>query len=54
MDIAGLVAGVALGIETIGTWPKGYKMRFEDGKDVDMSEEWVHNYIVTQVAELEE
>lgn len=53
MDIAGLVAGVALGIETTGTWPKGYKMRFEDGKDVDMSEEWIHNYIVTQMAELE-
>lgn len=53
MDIAGLVAGVALGIESIGTWPKGYKMRFEDGKDVDMSEEWIHNYIITQVAELE-
>jgi hypothetical protein len=53
MDIAGLVAGVALGIESIGTWPKGYKMRFEDGKDVDNTEEWVHNYIVTQVAELE-
>lgn len=53
MDIAGLVAGVALGIETIGTWPKGYKMRFEDGKDVDLSEEWIYNYIVTQVAELE-
>lgn len=53
MDIAGLVAGVALEVETIGTWPKGYKMRFEDGKDVNMSEEWIHNYVVTQVAELE-
>jgi len=53
MDIAGLVAGVALGIESIGTWPKGYKMRFEDAKDVDMNEEWIHNYIVTQVTELE-
>lgn len=53
MDIAGLVDGVALGIESIGTWPKGYKMRFEDGKDVDKTEEWVHNYIITQVAELE-
>lgn len=53
MDIAGLVAGVALGVESIGTWPKGYKMRFEDGKDVDKTEEWVHNYIITQVAEFE-
>lgn len=53
MDVAGLIAGVALGIESVGTWPKGYKMRFEDGKDVDKTEEWVHNYIITQVAELE-
>lgn len=53
MDVAGLVAGVALGIESIGTWPKGYKMRFENGKDVDNTEEWVHNYIITQAAELE-
>lgn len=53
MDIAGLVAGVALGIESVGTWPKGYKMRFEDGKDVDMSEERIRDYVTTQVAELE-
>lgn len=38
MDLAGLVAGCALGIEAIGTWPKGFKMRFEDGKDFNMSE----------------
>lgn len=39
MDIAGLVAGCALDIDTVGTWPKGLIMRFEDGKDVSMTEE---------------
>jgi len=36
-DLAGLVAAVALDIQCSGTWPKGYKMRFEDGKDVDVA-----------------
>lgn len=33
-DLAGLIAAAHLGIECTGTWPKGYKMRFEDGVDV--------------------
>lgn len=32
-DLAGLVAAAQLGIECTGMWPKGYKMRFEDGID---------------------
>lgn len=45
MDVAGLVAGVALGIEVIGTWPKGYLMRFEDGRDVSMTQEEIKKII---------
>lgn len=45
-DLAGLVAGVKLGIETIGTWPKGFKMRFEDGVDVDMDEHDIRRMIL--------
>lgn len=32
-DLAGLVAAAQLDIDCTGTWPKGYKMRFEDGID---------------------
>ncbi len=53
MDIAGLVAGVALGIETIGTWPKGYKMRFEDGKDIEMNPKDIEKLIYKYADELE-
>lgn len=35
IDMAGLVAGVALGIHSVGTFPKGFKMRGEDGVDRD-------------------
>lgn len=53
MDIAGLVAGCALDIETIGTWPKGLKMRFEDGKDVCMTEDEIKTIVYYGVKELE-
>lgn len=53
MDIAGLVAGCALDIETIGTWPKGLIMRFEDGKDVSMTEEKIKTIVYCGVRELE-
>lgn len=33
-DLAGLIAAERLGIDSIGTWPAGFKMRFHDGKDV--------------------
>lgn len=45
-DIAGLVAGYKLGIPITGMWPKGYKMRFEDGADVLMDKEQVMKMIV--------
>lgn len=53
MDLAGLVTGCALNIETIGTWPKGFKMRFEDGKDVNMTEEKIKSLVYYYVKELE-
>lgn len=53
VDLAGLVAGCALDIETIGTWPKGFKMRFEDGKDVNMTEEKIKGLVYYYVKELE-
>lgn len=34
-DIAGLIAAAHLDIECTGMWPKNYKMRFEDGVDVN-------------------
>lgn len=52
MDIAGLVSACALGIPCIATYPKGYKMRFEDGKDVEMSKEWIEGYIGGYVSQL--
>lgn len=53
-DIAGLVVAEVLDIECVGTWPKGYKMRFEDGVDVEMSEVWIREYISEQVWTLKE
>lgn len=53
MDLAGLVAGCALDIETIGMWPKGLIMRFEDGKDVSMTEEKIKTIVYYGVRELE-
>lgn len=34
-DIAGLIAAAHLDIDCTGMWPKGYKMRFENGFDVN-------------------
>lgn len=34
-DLAGLVAAAHLDINCTGLWPKGYKMRFENGVDVN-------------------
>lgn len=45
VDIAGAVAGYALEIETEVTLPKGFIQRFEDGKDVKMSEQEVGKQI---------
>lgn len=44
-DIAGLIAAAHLGIECTGMWPNGYKMRFEDGKDVNHTPEQIMEII---------
>lgn len=44
-DIAGLVAGVILDIPTEAMFPKGYKMRFKDMKDVDNNPEQIADWI---------
>lgn len=44
-DLAGLIAAARCGIDAIGTWPKGYKMRFEDNKDVNMTPEQIMEMI---------
>lgn len=53
VDIAGAVAGYALGIPTEVTLPKGFKQRFEDNKDVNRSRELVENQIIDLAAKLE-
>lgn len=44
-DIAGLIAAEKLGIPSVGMWPKGYKMRFEDGVDVCHTKEQVQQIL---------
>lgn len=44
-DLAGAVAAYKLGIDCEVTLPKGFKMRFQDGKDVDTSEEFVKKLV---------
>lgn len=41
VDLAGGVVAKYLGIPCEMTYPKGFKMRFEDGRDVEMSEKEV-------------
>lgn len=47
-DIAGLIAAAHLDIPSEGTWPKGFKMRFEDRKDathtIEQIEELLSSY----------
>ena len=44
-DLAGLIAAAHLGIECTGMWPKGFKMRFSDGKDVNHTAEEIMEII---------
>lgn len=48
MDLAGLVAGNALGINCEALYPKNFKIRFEDGKDIFLTEEKIYDMIVSQ------
>lgn len=51
-DLAGAVAAYKLGIDCEMTYPKGFKMRFQDGKDVDTSEEFVRKLVTGYAAML--
>lgn len=51
-DIAAAVAAVKLGIDCELTYPKGYKMRWADGVDVDMTEESIMRWVDYWVGEL--
>lgn len=44
-DLAGLIAAANLDIDCTGTWPRGYKMRFEDGVDVNHTPEQIMEII---------
>lgn len=44
-DLAGLIAAAKLDIECTGMWPKGYKMRFEDGVDRNHTPEQIMEII---------
>lgn len=44
-DIAGLIAAERLGIDSVGTWPNGFKMRFSNGKDVNHTQEEIMEII---------
>lgn len=44
-DLAGLIAAAHLGIPCTGMWPRGYKMRFENGVDVTHTPEQIMEII---------
>lgn len=46
-DIAGLIFAERLGIPSTGMWPKGYKMRFENGVDILHTEDQVRAILNT-------
>ncbi len=52
VDLAGAVAGYALGIPTEVTLPKGFKQRFADGIDVDGTEDSIREQIYNGVKQL--
>jgi hypothetical protein len=44
-DLAGLIAAAKLDIDCTGLWPRGYKMRFENGIDVNHTPEQIMEII---------
>lgn len=44
-DLAGLIAAAHLDIDCTGMWPKGYKMRFENGVDKNHTPEQIMGII---------
>lgn len=54
IDTAGIVAAVSLGLKAEACLPKGYRMRFEDGMDVERTQEWVFDWLNEQIEELKD
>lgn len=52
VDIAGAVAALALEIPAELCYPKGYRLRFEDGVDIESTEDYLFDWIFGQVEEL--
>lgn len=52
IDTAGAVAAQALGIPAELCYPKGYKVRFEDGIDVSVTKEWLTEWLTKQVEQI--
>ena len=52
VDLAGGVAGVALGIPTTLLLPKGFKQRHENGVDVEHTEDEIRAQVLQGVAQL--
>lgn len=51
-DIAGLVSAVALGIDCVGRYPKGFKMRFKEGVDIYANPNSIYKSIYEMAEEL--
>jgi hypothetical protein len=54
MDIAAIVVAEKLGIDCEATFPKGFIMRFQNGKDEEFTEEQIKHYIENMLEELNE
>ena len=52
VDLAGGVAAYKLGIDCVMTLPKGFIMRFQNGKDYEHSEEFVRKLVVDYAGKL--
>ena len=52
IDTSGLVAALALGIPAIGYYPQGFKLRNKQGLDVNLSEEFLTNWLIKQSQDL--
>jgi len=52
IDTAGLVAALALEIPAIGYYPQGYKLRNKQGQDVNLSQDFLTQWLIKQSIEL--
>lgn len=52
VDMAGAVAGASLNIPVTLTYPKGFRVRYTDGKDVDETPENLHKILAEQIEDL--